>query len=145
MIYNLLYHQKSSYIFQYIHALEFAFKLQSGFKVVGSESWWKWMCAEERGLRGSNNFFLRTSTICIYLIHIVIVFLFTANFASNLLNGLHDFYNCKTFASSIEDDILGDIRTKIEAKIRNCEDMIEVPSTSHQHKNSQIVQERSAW
>ena len=79
-----------------------------------------------------------------YLIYIVIVFLFTANFASNLLNGLHDFYNCKIFASSIEDDILGDIRTKIEAKIRNCEDMIEVPSTSHQHKNSQIVQERSA-
>jgi len=39
---------------------------------------------------------------------------------------LHDFYNCKIFASSIEDDILGDIRTKIEAKIRNCEDMIEV-------------------
>merc|ERR1719153_193252 len=34
--------------------------------------------------------------------------------------------DCETFASSIEDDILGDIRTKIEAKIRNCEDMIEV-------------------
>ena len=80
----------------------------------------------------------------IYLIYIVDVSVFTANFASNLLNGLHDFYNCKIFASSIEDDILGDIRTKIEAKIRNCEDMIEVPSTSHQHKNSQIVQERSA-
>ena len=48
---------------------------------------------------------------------------------------LHDFYNCKIFASSIEDDILGDIRTKIEAKIRNCEDMIEVSTTSHQHIN----------
>ena len=51
---------------------------------------------------------------------------------------LHDFYNCKIFASSIEDDILGDIRTKIEAKIRNCEDMIEVPSTSHQHKTVKL-------
>ena len=30
------------------------------------------------------------------------------------------------FASSIEDDILGDIRSKIEAKIKNYEDMIEV-------------------
>ena len=104
------------------------------------------MCGKERGLRGSNKIYERTSTIyiSIYLIYIVDVSLFTSNFDSNLLNGLHDFYNCKTFASSIEDDILGDIRTKIEAKIRNCEDMIEVPSTSHQHKNSQIVQERSA-
>ena len=30
------------------------------------------------------------------------------------------------FAISIEDDILGDIRTKIEAKIRNYETIIEV-------------------
>ena len=155
LILNLLYYQKSSYIYQYIHALKFAFKLHSGFKVVGSESGWKWMCGEKRGLRGSNKIYVRTSTICIWYIYqryndiylkfIVDVFLFTTNFASNLSNGMHDFYNCKMFASSIEDDILGDIRTKIEAKIRNCEDMIEVPSTSHQHKNSQIVQERSAW
>ena len=61
--------------------------------------------------------------------YIVIVFLFTTNFASNLSNGMHDFYNCKMFASSIEDDILGDVRTII----RNSEDMIGVPTTSHQH------------